>query len=199
MDYKAIATAVKLCGSVKGIEECKKCNYWKGPDMSKCIPRMTEDAAAAIINLLARAEAAEARVRELETGYRIERCEAGPECVELGKARKAQEDAEARADHSASPGKMAPLTQADIDTMHFERVWIDYGAGGEDGVILYGKLYSIDTLDGAGFEELLLDATGHGGESIGNPSGEYTIYRCPKTGLGQEDARTLKASGGHGG
>lgn len=26
---------------------------------------------------------------------------------------------------------MAPLTQADIDTMHFERVWIDYGAGGE--------------------------------------------------------------------
>lgn len=104
-----------------------------------------------------------------------------------------------RADHSASTGKMAPLTQADIDTMHFERVWIDYGAGGEDGVILYGKLYSIDTLDGAGFEGLLLDATGHGGESLDNPSGEYTIYRCPKTGLGQEDARTLKASGGHGG
>lgn len=60
MDYKAIATAVKLCGSVKGIEECKKCHYWKGPDMSKCIPRMTEDAATTIINLLARAEAAEA-------------------------------------------------------------------------------------------------------------------------------------------
>lgn len=82
-----------------------------------------------------------------------------------------------RADHPASPGKMAPLTQADIDTMHFERVWIDYGEGKEDGVVLYGKFYSIDTLDGAGFEELLLDATGHGGESLDNPSGTYTLYR----------------------
>lgn len=102
-------------------------------------------------------------------------------------------------DHPAVTDKTVPLTKADIETMHFERVWIDYGAGGEDGVILYGKLYSIDTLDGAGFEELLLDATGHGGESLGNPSGEYTIYRCPKTGPGQESARTLEAGGDHGG
>lgn len=94
---------------------------------------------------------------------------------------------------------LTPLTQADIDMMHFERVWIDYGAGGEDGVILYGKLYSIDTLDGAGIKELLLDATGHGGESLDNPSGEYTIYRRQKTGPGQESARTLEAGGGHGG
>ena len=98
-----------------------------------------------------------------------------------------------RANHPDITDRVVPLTQADINTMHFERVWIDYGAGGEDGVILYGKLYSIDTLDGAGFEELLLDATGHGGESLGTPSGEYTIYRCPKTGPGQESARTLEA------
>ena len=96
-----------------------------------------------------------------------------------------------RANHPDITDRVVPLTQADINTMHFERVWIDYGAGGEDGVILYGKLYSIDTLDGAGFEELLLDATGHGGESLSNPSGEYTIYRCPPgkhTGDGAEMA-----------
>ncbi len=52
-----------------------------------------------------------------------------------------------------------PLTQADLDEMHFDRVWIDYGVSddgereGEDGIILYGKLYSIDTLDGSAFED----------------------------------------------
>ena len=79
-----------------------------------------------------------------------------------------------------------PLTQADLDELHFDRVWIDYGpdeAGercGEDGVVLYGKLYSIDALDGAGFEELLLDAMG--GETLDNPSGTYTVYRRPPNG-----------------
>ena len=76
-----------------------------------------------------------------------------------------------------------PLTQAEIDKMHFDRVWIDYGMGedgerfGEEGVVLYGKLYSIDVLDGAGLEELLLDATG--GDTLDNSSGKYTVYRCP--------------------
>ena len=76
-----------------------------------------------------------------------------------------------------------PLTQADIDKMHFDRVWIDYGLDdfgercGEDGVILYGKLYSIDTLDGSAFEDLLLDACG--GEILDRPSGDYTVYRRP--------------------
>ena len=76
-----------------------------------------------------------------------------------------------------------PLTQADIDKMHFDRVWIDYGLDdsgercGEDGVILYGKLYSIDTLDGSAFEDLLLDACD--GETLGRPSGDYTVYRRP--------------------
>lgn len=80
-----------------------------------------------------------------------------------------------------------PLTQADLDKMHFDRVWIDYGVSddgereGEDGVVLYGKLYSIDTLDGSAFEDLLLDATGHG-DTLDNPSGNYTVYRRPPEG-----------------
>lgn len=81
-----------------------------------------------------------------------------------------------------------PLTQADLDEMHFDRVWIDYGLDddgereGEDGVVLYGKLYSLTTLDGAGFEDLLLDAIGHGGDTLDNPSGNYTVYRRPPEG-----------------
>lgn len=51
-----------------------------------------------IPELLARAEAEEARVHELETAYRIEKCEDGPECAELGKARRALAAAEARAE-----------------------------------------------------------------------------------------------------
>lgn len=79
------------------------------------------------------------------------------------------------------PGE--PLTQADLDKMHFERVCIDYGTEEEDrpfvenGVVLYGRLYSIDTLDGAGFEELLLDAVS--GETLDHPTGPYTVYRRP--------------------
>lgn len=79
-----------------------------------------------------------------------------------------------------------PLTQSDLDKMHFERVCIDYGVEDgersvvEDGVVLYGRLYSIDTLDGAGFEELLLDAMS--GETLDNPTGIYTVYRRPTNG-----------------
>ena len=75
-----------------------------------------------------------------------------------------------------------PLTQADIDKMHFDRVWIDYGLDdsgercGEEGVVLYGKLYAIDTLDGSAFEDLLLDACD--GETLDRPSGDYKVYRC---------------------
>ena len=77
--------------------------------------------------------------------------------------------------------------------MHFDRVWIDYGLDdegercGEEGVMLYGKLYSIDTLDGAGLEDLILDATGHKGETLDNPSGNYTVYRRPPE--GEEDIK----------
>lgn len=79
-----------------------------------------------------------------------------------------------------------PLTQSDLDEMHFERVWIDYGQdesgerSGEEGVVLYGRLYSINALEGAGFEELLLDAMS--GETLNNPTGTYTAYRRPTNG-----------------
>ena len=79
-----------------------------------------------------------------------------------------------------------PLTQSDLDEMHFERVWIDYGQdesgerSGEGGVVLYGRLYSIDALEGAGFEALLLDAMS--GETLDNPAGTYTVYRRPPNG-----------------
>lgn len=67
MDYKAMAVAIKLCGSTPKVDQCKKeCPYWDDGDMSKCIPRMTEDAATAITDLLARAEEAEARAEKAE-------------------------------------------------------------------------------------------------------------------------------------
>ena len=57
---------------------------------------MVDDLTRSITDLLARAEAAEACVRELETSFRTEKCENGPECAELGRARKRAEAAEAR-------------------------------------------------------------------------------------------------------
>lgn len=59
---------------------------------------MVDDLTRSITDLLARAEAAEARVRELETSFRTEKCENGPECAELGRVRKALAEAEARAE-----------------------------------------------------------------------------------------------------
>lgn len=59
MDYKELSAAVKLCGSMPKIDQCRQCLYWAGGDMSKCIQRMTADAATAITDLLSRAEAAE--------------------------------------------------------------------------------------------------------------------------------------------
>ena len=99
MDYKDIAKAVRICGSEPSVRKCEKeCPYYKGGDTKKCIPPMTADVAAAITDLLARAEAAEARVHELETTHLTEMCSDGYDCVQLGKARKAAADAEARAE-----------------------------------------------------------------------------------------------------
>lgn len=68
MEYNQIAAAVRLCGTTPKVDKCKaECPYYCGPDMMQCIPRMTEDAAQAITDLLARAEAAEKRAEEAET------------------------------------------------------------------------------------------------------------------------------------
>lgn len=66
MDYKDISAAVKLCGNAPKIDQCKKCHYWVGGDMRRCILKMTDDAATAITDLLSRAEAAEARAEKAE-------------------------------------------------------------------------------------------------------------------------------------
>ena len=48
MDIEKLIEAVKLCGSTPKVDQCKQCTYWAGGDMSKCIPRMTLDAATAL-------------------------------------------------------------------------------------------------------------------------------------------------------
>lgn len=79
--------------------------------------------ANAFQDLLARAEAAEARVRELETSFRTEKCENGPECVELGRVRKALAEAEARAEKAERERDAAV---SDLETV------MAYGGGNLD-------------------------------------------------------------------
>ena len=62
MDYEKLAVAIKLCGSTPKVDQCPQCPYWASGDMNNCIPRVTADAATAITDLLARAEAAEKEV-----------------------------------------------------------------------------------------------------------------------------------------
>ena len=66
MDYEKLAVAIKLCGSTPKVDQCPQCPYWASGDMNNCIPRVTADAATAITDLLARAEAAEARAEKAE-------------------------------------------------------------------------------------------------------------------------------------
>ena len=81
--------------------------------------------------------------------------------------------------------KEAPqaLTQEDLNRMHFDKVWLscgsdpDHGEDGEWAVVIYGQIYSIETLDGSGFEDLLQDSLY--GETLDNPSGQYKVYRRP--------------------
>ena len=56
MDVEKMVKAVKLCGSTPKVDQCKQCTYWAGGDMSKCIPRMTLDAATALSTLQAENE-----------------------------------------------------------------------------------------------------------------------------------------------
>lgn len=71
-----------------------------------------------------------------------------------------------------------PLTLADVDKMHFDKVWMSYGDGtddGEWGIVIFGRLYSIDVLEGAGLQDMLDDLMC--GESLDRPSGQYVVYR----------------------
>ena len=68
-----------------------------------------------------------------------------------------------------------PLTQADLDSMDYDKVWIDYGDDGEWALVVYGRIYSLSNLEGRGFEDILRDEVG--GETMDRPSGDYTVYR----------------------
>lgn len=67
MDIEKMVKAVKLCGSTPKVDQCKQCTYWAGGDMSKCIPRMTLDAATSLSTLQAENEKLRAELcRELD-------------------------------------------------------------------------------------------------------------------------------------
>ena len=70
-----------------------------------------------------------------------------------------------------------PLTQADLDSMDYDKVWIDYGDDGEWALVVNGRIYCLAVLEGAGFENILRDEVG--GETMDRPSGDYTVYRRP--------------------
>lgn len=64
MDIEKLIEAVKLCGSTPKVDQCKQCTYWSGGDMSKCIPRMTTDAALALSTLQAENKAMQKQLNE---------------------------------------------------------------------------------------------------------------------------------------
>ena len=70
-----------------------------------------------------------------------------------------------------------PLTQADLDSMDYDKVWLDYGNDGEWALAVNGRIYSLAVLEGAGFEDILRDEVGC--ETMGCPSGDYTVCRRP--------------------
>ena len=70
-----------------------------------------------------------------------------------------------------------PLTQADLDSMDYDKVWIDYGDDGEWALVVSGRIYALAVLEGAGFGDILRDEVD--GETMNRPSGNYTVYRCP--------------------
>ena len=75
-----------------------------------------------------------------------------------------------------------PLTQADLNSMDYDKVWLDYGDEGEWALVVNGRIYSLAVLEGAGFEDILRDEVG--GETMDRPSGDYTVYRRPPEGEG---------------
>ena len=81
-----------------------------------------------------------------------------------------------------------PLTQADLDKMDFDKVWISYGPepdNGEEALVYNGRIYCIDTLEGAGFEEMLLDLMQ--GERLNTMTGSYTVHRFCQWSCSKDD------------
>ena len=70
-----------------------------------------------------------------------------------------------------------PLTQADLDSMDYDKVWIDYGDDGEWALVVSGRIYALAVLEGTGFEDILRDEVD--GETMDRPTGDYTVYCRP--------------------
>ena len=67
------------------------------------------------------------------------------------------------------------LTQASLDKMDYDKVWIDYEDGcGEWALVCNGYIYSIDALEGAGLDF----ADYMRGDKL-EPHGCYKLYRRP--------------------
>lgn len=76
-----------------------------------------------------------------------------------------------------------PLTQADLNEMYLNEVWLGYPDGsGETALVVSGKIYSTSSIEGAGLDldEYIM------GETLNNPTGNYKVYRRPPE--GEEDA-----------
>ena len=86
-------------------------------------------------------------------------------------------------EHATLTPPNEPMTQADLDSMDYDKVWIDYGDDGEWALVVNGRIYCLAVLEGAGFEDILRDEVG--GETMDRPSGNYTVYRRPPE--GEED------------
>ena len=66
MDIEKLIEAVRLCGSTPKVGQCKQCAYWSGGNMSKCIPKMTTDAATALSTLQTENEKLRAELEQVK-------------------------------------------------------------------------------------------------------------------------------------
>ena len=112
----------------------------------------------------------ERRIKVVEEACRV--------AAEVLRNRQTGEPSRRSKNHSLPPNE--PLTQADLDSMDYDKVWIDYEDDcGEWALVCNGYIYSIDTLEGAGldFGDYMR------GERL-EPHG-YKVYRHPPE--GEED------------
>lgn len=66
MDIDKLIEAIRLCGSQPDVRQCRNCAYYAGGDMSRCIPRMTAEAAEALSTLKAELEQAKREGMSME-------------------------------------------------------------------------------------------------------------------------------------
>lgn len=80
----------------------------------------------------------------------------------------------------SQPGN-GPFTQADLNKMYLNEVWLEYKDGsGEEALVVNGKIYSTSSLEGAGLD--LEDYIT--GETLDAPTGTYKVHRRPPEGKG---------------